>query len=87
MAAITSEIERRESASREQRFAAQGRGFYGLAEPADPLGGGIDSKNAEVRARLREALSEMDPREFEAAHRVAARLAWLRGRRRDQVLG
>ena len=64
-AAITTEIKRRGSVDREQRFSAHGRGFYGLASPTDPLGGAIDSKNAEVRSRLRALLAELDPRLFE----------------------
>ena len=64
-AAITTEIKRRSAIDREQRFSAYGRGFYGLASPTDPLGGAIDSKNAEVRSRLRGLLAELDPRLFE----------------------
>lgn len=64
-AAITTEIKRRSSTDREQRFLAHGRGFYGLASPADPLGGAIDAKNVEVRSRLRELLVVLDPRQFE----------------------
>lgn len=66
VAAITTEIKRRNSTDREQRFSAHGRGFYGLATPTDPLGGAIDSKNADVKSRLRELLSDLDPRLFEA---------------------
>jgi restriction system protein len=64
-AAITTEIKRRTSTDREQRFVAHGRDFYGLASPADPLGGAIDAKNEEVRRRLRQILVELDPRQFE----------------------
>jgi restriction system protein len=64
-AAVTSEIKRRAAAEREQRFASHGRGFYGLAAPSDPLGGAIDAKNKDVEKRLRELLSELDPRHFE----------------------
>jgi hypothetical protein len=65
-AGITTEIKRRAASDREQRFVAHGRGFYGLASPADPLGGAIDSKNSEVRSRLRALLAQLDPRQFEA---------------------
>lgn len=64
-ASINMEIRRREQGGRAQRFRAHGRGLYGLATPADPLGGGITHHNAEVRERLRALLSEMDPKEFE----------------------
>jgi hypothetical protein len=64
-AAITTEIKRRASTDRDQRFVAHGRGFYGLASPADPLGGAIDAKNEDVRRRLREILVELEPRQFE----------------------
>jgi Restriction endonuclease len=65
-AAITQEIKRRDAANRDQRFRAHGRGMYGLAQPSDPLGGAIDRKNAEVRARLRSVLSDLDPLLFES---------------------
>src|SRR4030095_8426548 len=65
-AAITQEIKRREAASQDQRFRAHGRGMYGLALPSDPLGGAIDRKNAEVRARLRRTLSDLNPQLFES---------------------
>lgn len=39
--------------------------MYGLATPTDPLGGAIDRKNAEVKARLRERLAVMEPGRFE----------------------
>jgi hypothetical protein len=64
-AAVTSEIKRRSIADREQRFESRGRGLYALAVPVDPLGGAIDSKNSEVRSRLRALLADLDPRLFE----------------------
>lgn len=64
-AAVTTEIKRRTTIDREQRFVSHGRGFYGLASPTDPLGGAIDAKNAEVSSRLRGLLAELDPRLFE----------------------
>lgn len=64
-AALTTEIKRRQTAGHTQRFRSLGRGFYGLAQPSDPLGGAIDEKNAEVRKQLRGVLAEMDPRAFE----------------------
>lgn len=64
-AAIDMEIRRREQAGRAQRFRPHGRGLYGLATPSDPLGGGIDQHNMQVRERLRALLAEMDPKEFE----------------------
>ena len=53
VAAITTEIKRRDATDREQRFTAHGRGFYGLTTPTDPLGGAIDAKNADVKSRLK----------------------------------
>lgn len=64
-ARLSTDIRARSAAERDQRFAAHGRGFYGLAEPVDPLGGAINAKNLEVRGRLRAVLSEMDPKDFE----------------------
>lgn len=64
-AAITQDLKRREAAGRDQRFRAYGRGMYGLALPSDPLGGAIDRKNAEARARLRDVLADLDPVLFE----------------------
>lgn len=64
-ASINMELRRRQQAGRAQRFRAHGRGLYGLVTPADPLGGGIERHNAQVRERLRTALAEMDPKEFE----------------------
>ena len=65
-AALSSEIKRRSASEREQRSAAHGRGFYSLAVPSDSLGGAIDTRNREVRHRLRELLAELDPRLFES---------------------
>jgi len=65
VAAVSTEIKRRGASDREQRFVAHGRGFYGLSTPADPLGGAIDAKNADMRSRLRALLAELDPRLFE----------------------
>lgn len=64
-ASINMEIRRRENGGRGQRFRSHGRGLYGLATPADPLGGGIDDHNRLIRDRLRALLTEMDPKEFE----------------------
>lgn len=64
-AAITQDIKRREAKGLAQRFKSFGQGRYGLATPADPLGGAIDHHNADVRQRLRDALTVMDPRAFE----------------------
>lgn len=64
-ASITQDIKRRERTGAEQRFRAHGRGMYGLALPADPLGGAIDRKNNEVKKRLRALLGDMEPRVFE----------------------
>lgn len=64
-AGINMEIRRRAQAGRTQRFRPHGRGLYGLATPTDPLGGGIEHHNAQVRDRLHVLLAEMDPKEFE----------------------
>jgi Restriction endonuclease/HB1, ASXL, restriction endonuclease HTH domain len=64
-AAMTQDLKRRDAAGRDQRFRAHGRGMYGLALPTDPLGGAIEKKNAEARARLRAVLSDLDPVLFE----------------------
>ena len=75
VAQISQHIRKREAAGRDARFRSYGRGLYGLATPTDPLGGSIDSHNREVRERLREALTTIDPRDFE--HLIGALLAAL----------
>ena len=64
-AAITSEIKRRNTLDREQRFLVHGRGFYGLTKPIDSFDGAIRANNDEVESRLRALLAELDPRLFE----------------------
>jgi hypothetical protein len=63
--AVTQDIRRRARAGDVQRFRSHGRGFFSLHRPADPLRGAVDSKNREVRTRLREALGESHPQAFE----------------------
>jgi restriction system protein len=65
VAQITTDIKRRTTGGRPARFRAFGRGLYGLATPADPLGGAIQEHNRKVRHRLRERLSGTDPVAFE----------------------
>jgi hypothetical protein len=74
-AAITQEIKRRDSSGEPQRFRHASRALYALASPTDPLGGAIDRHNAEVRGRLRNVLSQMDPFAFE--HLIGQLLAAL----------
>ncbi len=64
-AGITQDMKRRSSSGREQRFKAYGRGLYGLAMPADPLGGAITENNRRVRGQLRQILNDTDPQQFE----------------------
>lgn len=64
-ASINMEIRRRSDTSRAQRFRAHGKGFYGLAATNRPLEGGINENNRDVRRRLGEIISELDPEAFE----------------------
>jgi len=63
--AIRQDIKRQDLAGRDQRFKAHGRGMYGVTLADDPLGGAIQRKNAEVKRKLRDRLSDLDPRLFE----------------------
>ena len=74
-AQLGTDIKRREAAGRPPRFRAFGRGLYGLAEPADPLGGAVNEHNGHVRERFRQRLSETDPQAFE--HLIADLLTSL----------
>lgn len=64
-AQLYSDIKKRVAAGRPERFRQLGRGLFGLAAPSDPLDGAITQHNAEIQARLRAVLAELDPLAFE----------------------
>jgi restriction system protein len=74
-AQLYSDVKRRAAAGKPERFRQYGKGLFGLATPADPLGGAILEHNGKVRARLRSVLAEMNPEGFE--HLIALLLGTL----------
>jgi hypothetical protein len=63
--AVTQDIKKRGRSGEAQRFRSHGRGLFSLHRGSDPLRGAVETKNRDVRDRLRAVLGETHPRAFE----------------------